>query len=115
MCIGYDGHVSFESAFHERCHYPSHDQQKDVPRLARKVASHLESPQCQPCIDIPVSMSLTDKQLLTSHVKPNLQIITSLFRPWVIPDNTFISIAIPQRFYSVTPHLASLQTVVLLV
>jgi hypothetical protein len=115
LCIGADGHVTLEQAFHEHCEHPGHSHQKDVPHLTKEVDSHSESSHCKPCVDIPISTSLTDDQHPQTKVKQDSQTPISFFGQWAIPDNTLISIAATQQLDSVTTHLAPLSTIILLV
>ena len=57
LCFGSDGHVEFESAFHERCDSHSHSQPTDQRQLSYQ-SDHLENSHCEPCIDVPITIGL---------------------------------------------------------
>ncbi len=57
LCLGVDGHIEVESAFHERCDDPAHSQPTDQKQLSYQV-DHVEDRHCEPCVDIPISIGL---------------------------------------------------------
>lgn len=113
LCIGTNGHVVLETAFHERCDHQAQSQQEDVHHLAQEVSSHVVSPHHQPCVDIPISMGLTDDQLFPNHVRFDSITPTHCLELGSIPYNSSISIATPYRSYAAEPHFALLSKVVL--
>lgn len=114
LCVGDDGHVAFEPVFHDRCVDPSHTRQEGTPRLAREVSSHIESPHCKPCVDIPISMGLSDDQLPPNQVTLNSLTLATSSRSWAVPDSTFTSVAAPYGWHAAA-EFALLRTVILLV
>ncbi len=57
LCFGSDGHVEFESAFHERCDGHAHSQSTDQKQLSYQ-SDHGENSHCEPCIDVPITIGL---------------------------------------------------------
>jgi hypothetical protein len=115
LCIGTDGHMALEPAFHERCDHLPHGHQEGVRQLARETTSHAEDPHCNPCIDIPLSMGLTGDKLPPNQVKVNSQALISFLGQGAICDNALIPMTAPPRFHSVAPPSELLRTVILLV
>jgi hypothetical protein len=115
LCIGADGHIELERAFHECCHHPSYGQQKDVHYLSQETDSHAEGRHCEFCIDVPISMGLTGDQLPPNQVKVNSQTLISFVGPRTISDNTLIAITAAPQLYAVSPPSTLLRTVILLV
>jgi hypothetical protein len=59
LCFGSDGHIELESAFHKRCDDPVHSYASDQNRLSYE-AGHEKNKHCEPCVDVPISISLTE-------------------------------------------------------
>jgi len=57
LCSGSDGHVKFESAFHERCDGDSHSKDADPENVSNEV-SKADDHHCEPCVDLPVPIGL---------------------------------------------------------
>ena len=57
LCFGADGHVEFESAFHERCDDTDHSS-APVQDVFSSQAGHEMCNHCGPCIDVPISITM---------------------------------------------------------
>ena len=115
LCIGSDGHIALETAFHERCHHPVHSQQPDMRQVAEETDSHPEGKHCQPCIDLPVSIGLTNDRLPLSRVEPSSQVSTPFVESPVVCSGTFIPAGVLESLCFSTAYFAPLRTIVLLV
>ncbi len=79
LCFGVDGYIEIESAFHERCDEPAHSQPTDQKQVSYQV-DHIEDKNCEPCVDIPISISLAKisrmpKQLSSTFPAPAANVI----------------------------------------
>ena len=115
VCVGSDGHVALEPAFHTCCHHPVHTEEAEVNQVTEDISSHVESRHCQPCIDIPVSFGLPDgcSQLSKPELRP--QIPSLLVYPNTALESILIFTGVSEPFYITTPYFDPLRTVVLLV
>jgi len=57
LCFGADGHIEFESAFHERCDNPAQSSASDKSVFSSQ-AGHKMCNHCGPCIDVPISIGI---------------------------------------------------------
>ncbi len=59
LCFGSDGHIEFESAFHEQCKDNVHSQSTDHGRHSSEV-EHEHDRHCHSgqCVDVPISLGL---------------------------------------------------------
>jgi hypothetical protein len=113
LCFGVDGHIEIESAFHERCDDPAHSQPTDQKQLSYE-ADHQKGKHCQPCVDIPISISLAKishapKQSNSTFPAPatNVIVLANKFNlsAYNSASNTFAA----------TSYFIPLRTVILLV
>lgn len=111
LCIGINGHVLLETAFHDRCGHQAQSTNEDVGHLEKEVDSHVESSHNQPCIDIPISMGPTDDELLPGRLKYHSVVHTRCLE--LTPEDLSISITTPNLFYASIPHFTLLSKVVL--
>ncbi len=79
LCFGSDGQIEIESAFHERCDGLVHSQPTEKKQLSYQV-DHVEDKHCEPCVDIPISISLAkisrvSKQLNSTFPHPAAKVI----------------------------------------
>ena len=70
LCLGADGHIEIEPAFHERCDNPAHSQPTDQEQLSYQ-SEHVKGKHCEPCVDIPISIG-SAKITRVSHVSKHL-------------------------------------------
>jgi hypothetical protein len=115
VCVGSDGHVALEHAFHERCHHHMHAEETEVGQFTQEISSHAESRHCQPCIDIPVSLGLPDGCSQLTKQQPRLQIPSLLVHRSTGLETIRIFTGVSEPFYITTPYFVSLRTIVLLV
>jgi len=113
LCFGADGHIEVESAFHERCDDTAHSQPTDQKQLSYQV-DHIEDRHCEPCVDIPISISLAkitrvSKQLNSTFPAPvtNMIVLANKFNlsAYNSASNTF----------DATSYFTPLRTVILLI
>jgi len=113
LCFGSDGHIEIESAFHERCDDSAHSQPTDQNQLSYQV-DHVEDRHCEPCVDIPISISLAkitrvSKQLNSTFPVPptNVIVLANKFKlsAYNSASNTF----------DAAPYFTPLCTVILLI
>ena len=57
VCLGSDGHIEIEPAFHEQCDDHAHSEAAEKRELSHH-ADHAEGRHCEPCVDIPISILL---------------------------------------------------------
>ncbi len=79
LCLGLDGQIEIESAFHERCDDPAHSQPTDQKQLSYQ-SDHIKDKHCQPCVDVPISIGLAkissvSKQLNSTFGAPAANVI----------------------------------------
>ena len=115
LCIGANGHVALEPAFHEHCHNHPHIEQNDPSSKGHEHDGHLDSPHCKPCIDIPIFIGPTDSRLALKPVKSNSDTFVSLLEIEVIANDSFIFPAAADRFYSPTDEIRLLRCIILIV
>jgi hypothetical protein len=54
LCLGADGHIEIESAFHKRCAGPAHSGASDKNQSFYQ-SDNEDCKHCGPCIDVPIS------------------------------------------------------------
>ena len=113
LCFGSDGHTEIESAFHERCGAPAHSQPTEKKQLSYQV-DHVEDKHCEPCVDIPISISLAKisrmpKQLNSTFPAPVANVI--------VPTNKFNLSAYnsASNTFEAASYFTQLRTVILLI
>ncbi len=115
LCVGANGHVALEPVMHECCRNHPPAEQNHPSSMEDGHSEHMESPDCKPCIDIPIFIGPTDHRLPIKPVKPNPNALVSLLEPKVITNYSFILPAIPRRFYSAMDENRFLRSIILLV
>ena len=115
VCVGFDGHVALEPAFHERCHHHVRAEETEVSRFTEESDSHAENGHCQPCIDIPVSFGLPDGCFKLSDPQPRSQISSAPVNPDTTLETASVLTGVSEPFYIATAHFDPLRTIVLLV
>ncbi|MBC8469197.1 MAG: hypothetical protein H8D56_06970 [Planctomycetes bacterium] len=113
LCFGADGHIEFESAFHERCDNPTQSSASDKSVFSSQ-AGHEICNHCGPCIDVPISSGLakvsrTPQQLNQKFPVPATSILAVTYKDvcsaYYFTSNTFND----------TSYFDPLRTVILLV
>jgi hypothetical protein len=111
LCFGADGHVEFESAFHERCDDPDHSS-APVQDVFSSKASHEICNHCGPCIDMPI----TNDMIQISNTPQ--KIITKLSVPttYMLIDTDKLNSSVynlASNSFTETSYFSPLRTVVL--
>ncbi len=75
LCFGSDGHIEFESAFHEQCKDHVHSQSTDHGRHSSD-AEHEHDRHCHSgqCVDVPVSFGLAKISQTAEQSNPALAV-----------------------------------------
>jgi len=113
VCLGANGHIELESAFHERCHDTACFQTAhEDPRLHTSNTPQNDK-HCGHCIDIPVpvhliNVSRTTKSLDTVSASP-LADVASIAQTQILSTNTLAA-----NFFAAIPYFTPLRTVILL-
>ena len=112
LCLGADGRIELESAFHQRCNDSVHSDASNEYQPAHE-SDQDKGEHCEPCVDIPISIgvakiSSTPKQLNPAFLVPAAIVVEatdtlSLFA-YNSASNTFAD----------TPYFSPLRTVILL-
>jgi len=76
LCFGADGHIEIESAFHERCDDPAHSQPTDQKQLSYQ-SDHIKDKNCEPCVDIPISISFAKISRVTKQLNPTFPVLST--------------------------------------
>ena len=111
LCFGSDGRIEIESAFHKRCDDSAHSQPTEKKQLSYQVG-HVEDRHCEPCVDIPISISLAkisrvSKQLHSTFPATNVIVLANKFN---LSAYNLASSAVDAASY-----FTSLRTVILLI
>ena len=113
LCLGADGHIEFESAFHERC--TDHDHSLPADHTGRSETDHESDRHCHsgPCVDVPIDVGLTkifetDEQLDRASAAATADLIVAIEQPGCL-ESTPVS----NSFFT-TSYFSSLRTVILL-
>ena len=115
LCIGDNGHVAMETAYHRHCHDSSHTEHNVVNQPTQEVELFNESHHCKACIDIPISMNYVKDSLLPNQAKQNkLSISGHLLQASTI-DSMFISIKTTNNLHTLPCPFILLNTIILLV
>jgi len=116
VCVGSDGHVALEHAFHERCHHHVQaEEETEVGQFIQGISSHAESRHCQPCIDIPVSLGLAQDCSKLTKLQPRSQISSAPVHPDTTVETISMFAGVSEPFYITTPYFDPLRTIILLV
>jgi len=113
LCFGSDGHVEFESAFHERCDGHSHSQPTDQKQLSYQ-SDPIKDKNCEPCVDLPVYISLAkisrvSKQLNSTFSAPATNAVVLANKSNLSAYNS------ASNTFDATSYFTSLRTVILIV
>ncbi len=113
LCFGSDGHIEFESAFHERCDDSAHSQPTDQNQLSYQV-DHVEDRHCEPCVDIPIYIGLAkiarvSKQLNSTFPAPVTNVIVLANKFNLSAYNS------ASNSFDAAPYFTPLCTVILLI
>ena len=111
LCLGSDGQIEIESAFHERCNDSVHPQSADQRQLSYQ-SDHMKDENCEPCVDIPIFISLAkissvSKQLNSTFPATNVIVLANKFN--LSAYNSASSA------FDAAPYFAPLRTVILLI
>jgi len=115
LCFGADGHVEFESAFHEQCFAPNHNPPADEgSRPCESKDQQDDRCHCTPCVDVPVDFGLTltcqtIEQLDGASVAVYADMSLTVSQPIVFEHLPLSSDYLANPFYS------PLRTIILLV
>lgn len=115
ICTSSDGHIMFESAFHQHCNEPAFHEHSLTSETESDESPDIERSHCEPCVDIPVNISLADNKHLSKESKPHSLVFTSSLESITIPNNTFQSTAALNFSPAAATHSDHLSTVILLV
>jgi len=113
VCVGSDGHVALEPAFHERCHHHVHAEETEVGQFTKEISSHAESRHCQPCVDIPLSLGLLQDCSQLTKLQPKSQILSAPVSPDTSLETIPVLTGVSEPFYITTPYFDPLRTVIL--
>jgi len=99
LCFGADGHIEFESIFHEHCgdHVHTKDSEPNRPFLE---AGHEQGTHCEPCVDVPVAVDLVK---MSCAAKQNVESRVQYFAPFWY-SNTHVN---PEQLWWGKPHPAT--------
>lgn len=101
LCFGADGHIEFESTFHEHCDAPVSSSASDKSVFSSQ-AGHEICNHCEPCVDVPISIGLvkvprTPRQLNQKFLVPATNIIVVTYKnvcsAYYFTSNTFTDIS----------------------
>ena len=111
LCFGSDGRVDLESAFHGRCDGSAHSQPREKRQISYQV-DHVEDRHCEPCVDIPIFISLAkisraSKQLNSAFPATNVIVLANKFN--LSAYNSASSA------FDAAPYFTPLRTVILLI
>jgi hypothetical protein len=115
VCVGFDGHVALEPAFHERCHHHVHAEEIVAGQPTEEISSHSESRHCQPCIDIPVSLGLPRDYPQPAKLQPRPPISNAPVNGDMTVEAISMFAGVSEPFYITTPYFDPLRTIILLV
>lgn len=121
LCIGANWHIAIEPLTHEHNQNNPHIEQNDSSSPGHEHDSHVESPHCKPCIDIPIFIGPTDNRFPLEPVKPNSDTLVSLIGctlHTIIPDEwcaMHTLQAAAWRYSPVTDENRFLRSIILLV
>jgi hypothetical protein len=112
LCLGADGHIEIESAFHQRCNGPAHSDASDKNQLCCR-ADNEDCKHCGPCIDVPISfgfakISRTPKQLNSTVSAPAEVVIAASDGPTFSAYNSTLDTS------NITSYFTPLRTVIML-
>ncbi len=68
LCFGADGHIEFESAFHEQCSSCAGSESSEQSHFS------CEAEHCGPCVDVPISIGLAKISQATEQLNPMLAV-----------------------------------------
>ena len=113
LCLGADGHIEIESAFHQRCNGPAHPDSLDKNQLSCQ-ADNEKCKHCGPCIDVPISFGLAKISRMPEQLDSTFPIPVT----YVIAASdklTFSAYNSASDTFSVTSYFTPLRTIILLV
>ncbi len=113
LCVGADGHIEIESAFHECCDDLVRFQLTERNRFSSQV-DHEKGEHCGPCIDIPISIGMatifrTPEKLNSTFEVPATNVIV------VSDEVNFSAYNSTSNTFAATSYFTPLSTVILLV
>jgi hypothetical protein len=105
LCVGHDGHVAIEPAGHNHC-------EDDVHACAAGAEadghSHLGSPRCRPCIDIPVAVGVDDDRVVAPRSRCAPVAVAFLHSMSPMPETldapAFAQLSLRSLPFSGSPH-----------
>jgi hypothetical protein len=113
LCFGADGHVKFESAFHEQC--TDHDHPLPADHTGHSETGHESDRHCHrgPCVDVPIDVGLakvlkTDEQLDRASAAVDTDAILAVEQPGSLEP------APPSSVFFATSYFSPLRTIILL-
>lgn len=112
LCLGADGHIEIESAFHQRCAGKSHTDASDKNQLFCQ-ADNEDCKHCEPCIDVPISFGLAK----ISRVPKQLNSTVSTPAAVVIAPSDKLDFSLfhsASDTSSITSYFTPLRTIILL-
>ena len=113
LCFGVDGHIKIKSTLHERCDDPVHSQPTDPKQLSYQI-NHIEDRHCEPCEDIPISISLAKICRMPKQLNSTFPASASNV---IVPANKFDLSAydLDSNTFDTTSYFTPLRTVILLI
>ena len=112
LCFGADGHIEFESAFHERCDDPDHSS-APVQDVFSSQAGHEMFNHCGPCIDVPISIDMAKGSHTPQQLNQQFLLPTSIFTDTNKLNSSVYNVS--SNSFTDTSYYAHLRTVILVV
>ena len=115
LCFGADGHIEFESAFHDECREHVHSQSANHGhRPSEGKHEHDKHYHNGQCVDVPISFDLAKISRMTKQSNPAFAALAAGVIAPVEQSDCSEHLATSHAF-SVTGYFAPLRTVILLV
>jgi hypothetical protein len=112
LCLGADGHIEIESAFHKRCAGPAHSDASDNNQSFGQTDNE-DCKHCGPCIDVPISFGLAK----ISRMPKKLSSTVSAPAAFVVIASdklTFSAYNLVADTSNITSYFTPLRTIILL-